>query len=421
MRIVFFCQFMPDPCGAFFHDVILARALQARGHQVTFVVTHTKHPRTGVYRGIPFVNYQLAGAQLNGADIWSTPHNPILQLVRKLNETYEKPLVVNMHYGEDLQFIANCPRAGKWAEFLWIVSDHCKQKMLERITPASSFVDFRVFKPAFIQNEVTLYDGPAKTQGDCITLINANLLKGLRVLVELAQRFPNRKFLGVRPYYNRIPVPDLPNLEWMGLQDDIRTVLAKTRVLIVPSVYESWGRVAFEAMYNGIPVLYTKPLENGAAPGVIPVSTESMAAWIKDNGIPCELMTLDDWIAAIQTLDDPEVYADYSNRAWNCTHDMNAFDEIAVVEQKFFEYGTRYQAPKKTKGEDAPQINRGPVMPNRFMGGVGLRMPARRPAPAQVAQPAPQPQQQAPQQPQQRQAPRMSSLGLPGGRFGMRR
>ena len=380
---------------------------------MTFVVTHTKHPRSGVYRGIPFVNYQLAGAQLNGADIWSTPHNPILQLVRKLNETYEKPLVVNMHYGEDLQFIATCPRAGKWAEFLWIVSDHCKDKILGKITPAPSFVDLRVFKPAFIQNEVVLYDGPAKTEGDCITLINANLLKGLGVLVELAQRFPNRKFLGVRPYYNRVAVPTLPNIEWMDLQEDIRTVLQKTRILIVPSVYESWGRVAFEGMYNGIPVLYTKPLTNGASPGFVTGSTEGMAAWIGDSGIPCDRTNLDDWIRGIQTLDDPEVYADYSNRAWNCTHDMNAFDEIPTVEQKFFEYGTRYQAPKKTKGEDAPQINRGPVMPNRFMGGAGLRMPVRRPAPAQAAQPAPQ--QQAPQQPQR------SALGLPGGRFGMRR
>lgn len=414
MRIVFFCNFMPDPCGAFFHDVILARALQARGHQVAFVVTHTKHPRSGVYRGIPFYNYQVAGAVLNGSDIWSTPHNPILPLVRKINEQYEKPLVVNMHYGEDLLHIATCPRSGKWAEFLWIVSDHCKEKILNKITPAPSFVDLRVFKPAFIQNEVVIYDGPNKTEGDCITLINANLLKGLGVLVELAQRFPNRKFLGVRPYYNRVAVPNLPNIEWMDLQDDIRTVLAKTRVLIVPSVYESWGRVAFEAMYNGIPVLYTKPLTNGASPGFVTGSTEGMAAWISDNGIPCDRTNLDDWVTGIQTLDDPEVYADYSNRAWNCTHDMNAFEEIPTVEQKFFEYATKYVAPKKTKGEDAPAMNRGPQMPNRFMGGAGIRMPARRPVQAQAAPPQPQVRPGPP-------APRTSSLGLPGGRFGMRR
>jgi hypothetical protein len=418
MRIVFFCQFMPDPCGAFFHDVILARALQARGHSVFFAVTHTKHPRSGVYRGIPFANYQIAGGEIGRADILSTPHNPILALVRRINEQYEKPLVVNMHYGEDLLHIANCQRSGNWAEFLWMVSDHCKTKIFNSIKPASSFVDTRVFKPAFIEQELVLYNAPNQTEGDCITLINANLLKGLGVLVELAQRFPNRKFLGVRPYYNRVQVPDLPNVEWMDLQEDIRVVFAKTRILIVPSVYESWGRVAFEAMYNGIPVLYSKPLENGASPNFVTGSTEGMAAWIGESGFPCDRMILDDWITAIQTLDDPEIYADYSNRAWTCTHDMNAFDEIPTVEQKFFEYATKYAAPKKTKGEDAPQTQSGPRMPNRFMGGVGLRMPRR--APAQAVQPVPQ--QAAPPQPRPGpQVPRMSALGLPGGRFGMRR
>lgn len=407
---------MPDPCGAFFHDVILARALQARGHSVFFAVVATKHPRNGVYRGIPFANYQLTGAEIARADILSTPHNPILPLVRKINEQYEKPLVVNMHYGEDLLHIANCKRAGNWAEFLWIVSDHCKEKILSAIKPAPSFVDMRVFKPAFIENEVKLYEGPNQTQGECITLINANLLKGLGVLVELAQRFPTRKFLGVKPYYNRVEVPNLPNIEWMDLQDDIRNVFKKTRILIVPSVYESWGRVAFEAMYNGIPVLYSKPLENGAKPGFVTGSTEGMAKWIGDNGFPCDRNTLDDWISAIQQLDDPDIYSDYSGRAFQCSHDMDAFQEVSIVEQKFFEYATKFAAPKKSKGEDSPQMTRGPQMPNRFMGGsrIMMRRPAAAPAapPASVADRTLQTEARPPQR---------SMLGLPGGRFGMRR
>jgi glycosyltransferase involved in cell wall biosynthesis len=401
MRIAFFCNIMPDPCGAFFHDVILARGLQARGHSVIFVVIGAKFPRNGIYRGIPFFNYEIAGKELERTDIWSTPHNPILAQVRKINETFEKPLVVNMHYGEDTRHIVKAVRHGNWAEFLWYVSDHVQSKV-ESIPISPTFVERRVFNPAFIENELTM---PVKPQGDCITLINANFLKGLFVFVEMAKHFPDRKFLGVRPYYSAVAVPNLPNIEWMDIQDDIRKVLERTRILLVPSIYESWGRVAFEAMYNSIPVLYTKPSTDVAV--FSSGSTEGMAKWIGDNGFACDRNKPDDWITNIQKLDDPDIYKEYSDKAYACTHNMGAFNEIPTVEAKFSEYIVKYAAPKKTKGEEAPAVQqRGGV--NRFISGVPQQRPAPRASPQQIPQPQPQPQ------------PRMS-FGLRGGRFGMRR
>jgi glycosyltransferase involved in cell wall biosynthesis len=406
MRIIFFAQSMPDPCGAFFHDIILGKALQARGHTVTYVTTTSKFPRRGVYRGLNFVHYEVANKELMGSDLWSTPHNPILGLVRRLNERFQKPLVVSMHYGEDRNQITAYSKTGQWSEFLWFVSDHIRTKVLAAITVPPSFKEMYTFRPTFIQSDVQLYKAPQRPEGDCITLINANLLKGLAIFIDMAKRFPTKKFLGVKPYYNVVDVPNLPNIEWIPIQDDIRTVLKRTRVLIVPSYYESWGRVAFEAMYNGIPVLYTKPIVGA---DYHTGSTEGMQAWIGDNGIQCDRLSPDDWVNAINTLDDPEVYNDYSDRAYKCTNDLDLFSEIDIIERHFYGYTQKYPAPIIGATAKVAPVS---VGPNRFMSG-----PMRRPQRAQQAAPAAAPEPA----PVQVTVPTVRGLlSFRGGRFGAR-
>lgn len=91
-----------------------------------------------------------------------------------------------------------------------------------------------------------------------VTLINCNKNKGGQFLRQLAHEMPDTKFLAVRGAYGDqfMDFPD--NVEVMDTQKDIKKVYRKTNVLIVPSVYETYGRVAIEAMVNGIPVIATK-------------------------------------------------------------------------------------------------------------------------------------------------------------------
>ena len=46
-----------------------------------------------------------------------------------------------------------------------------------------------------------------------------------------------------------------PNVTVLQKTPTIKDVYAKTRILIMPSKYESWGRTATEAMCSGIPVI----------------------------------------------------------------------------------------------------------------------------------------------------------------------
>lgn len=379
MKVVFFAQHLPDPCGAFFHDVAIARELQRRGHNVHFVtINRSNKAARGVYRGIPWSHYTVSENELRGAHMWSSPHYPFLQQVRKINEGFEKPIVVTMHFGENLESIVEYQRHGKWAEFLWIVSKHITSVTKSRITISPTFKTVETVRPIMLENEIKMHERGTVPSGEYITLINANAMKGIGLFIECAVKFPHKKFLGVKPYYNGLPVPTtIPNIKWIDIQDDIRNVLKDTRILLVPSLYESWGRVAFEAMYNGIPVLHTKPLgKDSKYPPRPSGSTEGMCEWIQDSQFMLDYGNLESWFDAIESLDNPDTYKEFSSRAYETTYNMNVFEDIKTIERKFYEYGVQF-APKdestKKNTAEAPTSSvpgipsRGNAMP--FRGG----------------------------------------------------
>lgn len=116
------------------------------------------------------------------------------------------------------------------------------------VRPASSMI---VRPPVFAEEYAT-------KPGKAITLINCNPEKGGKVLKALAERMPDQQFLAVKGAYGEQILPDLPNVEVVGHVDgaDMRAkVYARTRVLLMPSSYESWGRAGCEALASGIPVV----------------------------------------------------------------------------------------------------------------------------------------------------------------------
>jgi glycosyltransferase involved in cell wall biosynthesis len=182
-------------------------------------------------------------------------------------------------------------------------------------------------RPILHRDQIEI-DGPF--QGDCITLINANENKGVHQFLELARRMPDRKFLGVRPYYGNMttPLPLGGNIEWVPFSDDVRTILRRTRILLVPSYYESFGRVAVEAMLNGIPVLYSKPAKSSPYPGG---SMEGMQSWIGNAAIQCDRDKPEEWMDAIRSLDDGETYETWSSTSKAHIESMNLFTEAPRI------------------------------------------------------------------------------------------
>ena len=139
-----------------------------------------------------------------------------------------------------------------------------------------------------------------KTTREYITLINMNEAKGGKIFWQLARIFPEKKFLGVKGAYGeQIKYPtDLPNVTILENTPDIQEVYKKTGILLVPSSYESWGRVGMEAACSGIPVI--------ASP------TPGLKESLDYSGIYAECDNIADWVEAIRSLDDAETYEKYS-------------------------------------------------------------------------------------------------------------
>ena len=360
MKVLFFANRMPDLCGAFLHDIDLAIELQKRGHQVVFLTI--KVPPEGFngghYRGFRYLNYSAATSFLESSEIWICPHAPILPEVRKINSRgYNRPIIATCHYdGNYNMIVGNAGTA--WKEMLCFINSVMEKNYRKNISPwPSQIIRTETIRPIMHRDKITINE---PFEGDCITLINANQNKGVAVFADIARRMPDRRFLAVIPYYGDMKLPPIPsNVEWVKFDDDIRNVLKRTRILLVPSFYESFCRVAVEAMVNGIPVIYSKPNKNSPYPGG---STEGIQSWIGDAALMADRDNPDEWVHTIKSLDEEDAYDELSQLSKEHIESMNLFSEASriagLVEQFSRENPVtiRVSAPPDSKSRAPPQV-----------------------------------------------------------------
>lgn len=145
----------------------------------------------------------------------------------------------------------------------------------------------------------------ATTPGDRVTLINANPDKGIHTVIAIAEEMPDTEFLVVEGAYGGPVKPEnSPNIEWQPMlpPDQMRDrVYARTRILLMPSRYESWGRTAAEAMASGIPVI--------AHP------TPGLRECLGSAGTFADRDDIDAWVKAIKRLQTPRGWGTASKKA----------------------------------------------------------------------------------------------------------
>lgn len=104
----------------------------------------------------------------------------------------------------------------------------------------------------------------AGASGDKVLFVNPVPIKGVELMFALAAHCPDIPFLVLESWtidpawrdWCRRRAQALGNIEWMEPVDDMRPVYARSRLLLMPSVWEeSFGRTAVEAQINGMPVL----------------------------------------------------------------------------------------------------------------------------------------------------------------------
>lgn len=257
LKIVARVHAMPPEhnAGAEHMLVSMLRPLVERGHDVSvWLSRYGKAHKEYEYRGIKVIPLESRldfSSAVRRADVLLA-HLETVPSTASLARGYGKSLVVVCHNTHRPTFRDAAAGGTALAVYnsLWMEreAELFFAEYPKSIRPEASLV---VRPPVFA-------DEYATKPGTAVTLVNCNPEKGGKVLKALAERMPDQQFLAVRGAYGEQIIPDLPNVEVVEhvRGEDMREkVYARTRVLLMPSSYESWGRAGCEALASGIPVV----------------------------------------------------------------------------------------------------------------------------------------------------------------------
>jgi hypothetical protein len=216
---------------------ILLHAVKA-GHECNVVLGQGRG-----YQRINFFPYTVDGvsvsedmADLSGVDV----------LITHLDRTPEAEMWCRTHRVPCVQLFHNDarPRMARWCQFGVFNSDWIAAK------------GGRYVKRSLVLHPPIWPERYRVAPGDRATLINLQAPKGVQLFYALAEAMPDVGFLGVFGAYGvQVMPPQLDNLVLLPQQRDIRRAYEQTRVLLMPSSYESYGRCAIEAAFSGIPTV----------------------------------------------------------------------------------------------------------------------------------------------------------------------
>ena len=286
MRILVYVNLYPPTTNAgaelMLHEILLE--LKRRGHSV--IVARPK-PENKLIDGISMVSYDEAELIKNEIDIVFT-QNHDTRSATVFAAAANKPIVHFVHNDQAVKLFRLNKRNANLivANSKWVSNSFSLSGVSKIIiNPPTEH------KKYFVERK----------RADRITFINLIDIKGVDIFWEIARLMPNQKFLAVLGGYGEQKLPEkiLPNVEVIKNTSDMKKVYDRTRILLVPSKYESWGRVGVEAMVSGIPVIASE------TPGL----RESLG----DAAIFITQQKASKYCDAISSLNSAEEYSRYSH------------------------------------------------------------------------------------------------------------
>ncbi len=218
MRILIRSYDLDDPCGSGITLRAIARALESCGETVW--ATTAPHSLDDIRAWNPDV---VIGQQ------WAT------QEASSWATTLRRPFVMLVHGpGQFEHFHPHC-------DLVIFNSEVEHRRASDALGPAPAMV---VHPPVFCSDYATAGDG------HLVTFAGRGAIKGGDVALDVARALPDVSFLFVTDdEMGTVP----GNVELQPGTRDMKSVYARTKLLLVPSREESYGRVAIEAAMSGIP------------------------------------------------------------------------------------------------------------------------------------------------------------------------
>ncbi len=309
----------PDHCaGAEMMAHTLLRELAGRGHEVqVWLSQHNGKRKPYDYDGVEVIPAAARRdfareARTTGAII---SHLENVREAAAAARGWGRPLVVLCHntFPATFRAIGSGTTALAVYNSQWMAAEAAAW-FAENPKAAKPHADVIVRPPVIAR------DYRVSTPGDHITLINLFASKGGEIFYSLAERMPDHKFLGVIGAYGdqviREGMPNVDLVEHVPAVEMAARVYGRTRVLIMPSAYESWGRTGVEALASGIPVV--------ASP------TPGLRESLGDAGIFVERDDLDGWVSALTALDDPDTWQAASDKAKKRSRQLDPKRDLAT-------------------------------------------------------------------------------------------
>ena len=281
----------------------MLRALAEAGHKVEVVVTeHRRGPTEYTHEG---VRVRCAGRGRPvpelldeiGADVLVSHHQeaPNASHYARARRVAGRPAPAVVHLVHNT-FAPTVAVTRRWRPDLIVFNTSwVRQHFVQRRGIPAGDRTLVVHPPVWAEQH-------AASPGDAVTLVNLNRDKGGEILYQLAARMPDVRFAAVIGGHGQQIVRRVPNVEIVPHTANMRRdVWARTRLLIMPSIYESYGMAGVEAMASGIPVIATP--------------TPGLREALGDAAVFLSRRELGRWESAIRSLLDPAEWRLASKRA----------------------------------------------------------------------------------------------------------
>jgi surfactin synthase thioesterase subunit/glycosyltransferase involved in cell wall biosynthesis len=165
-------------------------------------------------------------------------------------------------------------------------------------------------------------------ENEFVTMANPCSVKGIDIFVAMADAFPAVSFAAVPTWgtteRDRVALVARPNVRLLDPVDDIDVLLARTRVLLVPSLWaEARSRIIVEAMLRGVPVI-------AAAIGGIPEAKMGVPYLLPVNPIVSYRPQVDEQMVPIPEV-PPQDVAPWRQALCRLLSDRAHYDGIAAA------------------------------------------------------------------------------------------
>jgi glycosyltransferase involved in cell wall biosynthesis len=299
-------KFPPVHCAGaemYLHTVL--KHLQAAGAQVRVIVRDGFDAPS--YEGIALEPQQNIGEPYEWCDVVLT-HLDLTRYVMGYGWKFRKPVVHFVHNDRQLAFHQVVPEGAALVVFnsQWIAEKVAWPGPSMVVTPPVVASDYRVSRT-----------------GDALTLVGLSEAKGAHTFYSLALAMPDRKFIGVMGAYGEQILESYPNVTIRDNTPDMKAVYRKTRILLMPSSYESWGRVGIEAAASGIPTI--------AHP------TPGLQESLGDAGIFADRDDIGAWQAEIERLSAPVAYREAKAKSLARCAELDPSEALRALQRAVFE------------------------------------------------------------------------------------